>query len=95
MVAADGFDIYRIVRVCRLFDLGGVSGRSLFIRKLPFAILFAGNFRKFAAQHFWREAGVDSELASFFACAFNSLGSGGFSDDLLLLSRCVLQSILG
>ena len=31
-------------RVCRLFDLGGVSGNALLFRALSFAVLFAGDF---------------------------------------------------
>ena len=38
---------------------------------------------------------MDSEVAALVARAVNSLGAGGFSFHLLLLSRRVLQSVLG
>ena len=35
--------------VCRLLDLGSVSGAELLFRPLPFAVLFAGDFWRFSA----------------------------------------------
>ena len=38
-----------LVDLHRVFHVGGVSGEELFLWQLCFAILFAGNFRRFAA----------------------------------------------
>ncbi len=91
--AVAGF--YRIVDFPRLFHVGGVSGKQLFRWQLPLAILFAGTFWRFAAQLVWTEAVVVARLAYLFSGAFNSLGSGRIPAHLLLLSRRLLQGVLG
>src|SRR6266540_1302188 len=85
----------RLIDIHRLFHVGGVSGEELFRWQLHLAILFAGDFRRFIAQLVWAEARVVAELAYLFSRAADSLGASGLSTDLLLLSRRVLQSILG
>src|SRR5438874_4208499 len=95
LVAAAAGRLSRIVDLYCLFDLGGVSGRSLFFRQLHLPLLFAGAFRRFAAQLVWGKTKLVAGLVNLFAGVANSLGAGRISADLLLLSRRVLQSILG
>ena len=99
VVAVVRADFFGIVRVCPLFDLGGVSGRALFLRRrwsaLSVAVLFAGNFRCFPICDVRHKTRVDSRLAAVVARAFDSLCTRRFSFHLLLLSRRVLQGVLG
>src|SRR5207247_9469426 len=46
----------RIVGLCCLFDVGCVSGCTLFLRQLHFTVLFAGDFWRVAAQLVWYQA---------------------------------------
>src|SRR6266436_3704014 len=85
----------RLIDVYRLFYVGGVSGYELFRWQLRLAFLFAGNFWRFTTQLVWTQARVVARLAHFFSRAISSLGSCRISPDLLLLSRRVLQSVLG
>src|SRR6266705_5018724 len=86
---------HRIVDFYRLLNVGGVSGKRLFLRQLRFAVLFAGTIRRFAAQLVWAETELVAAVASIFAGAFYSLGTGWLPAHLLLLSWRLLQSILG
>src|SRR3989442_15951867 len=85
----------RLIDVYRLFYVGGVSGYELFRWQLHLAFLFAGNFWRFATQLVWTETWLVARLASFFSCTAGSLGSCRISCHLLLLSRRILQSLLG
>ena len=86
---------HRIIEFYRLLDVGGVSGKRLFLRQLCLAVLFAGTAWRFAAQLVWTETGLVAAMVSIFAGAFYSLGTGRFPGHLLLLSWRVLQSVLG
>ena len=68
---------YRIVDFHRLLHVGGVSGKELFCRQLPLAVLFARTVWRFTSQLVWAEAGVVASLAYLFAGASNSLGAWG------------------
>src|SRR5215204_3664677 len=95
MVAAFAADLFRLGRVCRLFDVGGVSRRALCFRELSFAVLFTRNFRRDAARDVRRQTGVDSGMGSLLARAFDFMGARRIPIYLLLLSRRVLQGVLG
>src|SRR5207244_3700789 len=94
LVVSTAARLSRLIDIHRLFHVGGLSGGELFRWRLHLAILFAGNFRRFAAQLVWAEAGVVAELAPFLACAAGSLGAGWISAVLLLLPLCILQRVL-
>ena len=94
-MASTAARLSRIVDFRRLLHLGRVSGDSLFFRQLHLAFLFAGTFWCFAAQLVRAKTKLVARVANFFACALNSVGAGRIPPDLLLLSRRVLQSILG
>src|SRR5258707_3496483 len=85
----------RTVDFHRLLHVGGVSGERLFLRQLHLAVLFAGTVWQFAAQLVWAKTGLVAAVASIFAGAFYSLGTGWLPAHLLLLSRCLLQGGLG
>src|SRR5439155_14163850 len=89
---SSSFSGYRLLSCIRP---GLRSGSPLFFWQLHLAFLFAGNFRCFTAQLVWTETKLVADLVNFFAFALNSVGSGRIPADLLLLSRRVLQSILG
>src|ERR1700730_18817081 len=91
--AAPGF--CRVVDFHHLFHLGCVSGKELFHWQLHFAVLFARNFRRFASQLVWIATRLVARLAAFFSRAAGSLGSCRIPCHLLLLSRRILQSLLG
>ncbi len=67
----------RLFGVHNLFDVGGVSGRSLLGagHRLSLAVLLAGDFWSFAALAARAKAVVDSKLVAVLACVFNSLGA--------------------
>src|SRR5437762_12539869 len=85
----------RIVDFYCLFDVGCVSGCTLFLRQLHFTVLFAGDFWRVAAQLVWYQAIMVAELASIFTSVVGALGPRRLSAHLLLLSRRLLQSVLG
>ncbi len=63
----------------RLLHLGGVSGDELLFRAVPLAVLFAGNFRRFAAQLVWTETGLVAGAGLLFSPALLILWApGGF-----------------
>src|SRR5260370_42597882 len=64
-----------IVDLYRLFNVGCVSGNALLFRQLHLAILFARDFRQFAAQLARAKAELVAELAFVFACALPSVVS--------------------
>ena len=53
LVDAAAARFYRIVDFYRLFHVGGISGKRLFLWQLHLAVLLAGNLRRFAAQLVW------------------------------------------
>src|SRR6266446_4171803 len=55
LVGATVARFFGIVDLYRLFNLGCVSGNALLFRQLHLAILFAGDFRRFAAQLAWTQ----------------------------------------
>src|SRR6185437_12094598 len=65
------------------------------LRPLYFSLLFAGAIRKFPARPVWRAAGVVSQFSSVLSCAAHSLDTRLVPFHLLLLSRSVLQVVLG
>ncbi len=95
LVGATAARLSRIIGFYRLFDVGGVSGQELFRRQLHLAVLFAGNFRRFATQLVRTQTWLVARLAPVLTCAFGSLGARWISRYLLLLPRRVLQSVLG
>src|SRR5205814_231491 len=86
---------YRFIDFHHLFHVGGVSGNELFLRQLRLAVLFAGTVWQFTPQLVWTETGLVAAVASVFAGAFYSLGARWLPAYLLLLSRRLLQSVLG
>src|SRR5206468_2060617 len=64
-------------------------------RQFHLAVLFAGNFRRFATQLVRTETCLVARLAPVLTCAFGSLGARWISRYVLLLPRRVLQSVLG
>ena len=79
----------------RLLNVGRFPGNPLLFWELRLAVLFAGNFRQLAPRLVWAEARVVAGMDDFFAGSFNSLGPGRIPPDLLLLSRRLLQGVLG
>ena len=62
----------------RLFHLGGVPGKALLFRALSLAVLFAGNFRRIAAQLVRAEAGWWPGWLPFSPALADSVGAGWF-----------------
>src|SRR5437016_3210651 len=75
--------------------MGGVSGTKLFFRQLHLALLFARNFRRLAPQLVWTKTQLVATFPIFLSRVVSSLGAGRISGDLLLLSRRLLQGVLG
>src|SRR5580704_17542298 len=75
--AAAGF--FRIFRVHRLFDVGGVSWKSLLARnrrrELSLTVLFAGNFWNVPARVVWQTDFL-ADVAGVFAGLFCFVGAG-------------------
>ncbi len=99
MVGATAVRISGAVDVSRIFNLGCISGNPLLARTkwrpLSFAIVFARNFRRFAARDFWTETRLVAIIAAIFSSPFGSVGARRFPAHLLLLPRRLLQSVLG
>lgn len=93
------------LRIHRLFHVGGISPlfsqwkSHLLVRgersRLSVAVFLAGNFWNFAACSFRAEAGMVAIVDFFLSRAVDFVGAGRFSFYLLLLSRRVLQGVLG
>jgi len=60
----------RIIDVHCVFNLGCVSGRSLFFRQLRLAFLFAGTVWCFTAQLVWTKTKSVARLVNFFRLRF-------------------------
>ena len=99
MVDAATLRFSRALRFYSLFDLGRFPGSSLLARskrgRLSFTLLFTGVLRQLAARDFWGKTWLVAIVAFLFARSSGSMGPGRFSTDLLLLSRRLLQSVLG
>src|SRR6266481_143159 len=82
-----------------LFYLGRISRNALLARskrcRLSLTVLFARNIRRLAPRDFRGETSLVALLASIFAGSTGSMGPGGLSADVLLLSGSLLQSVLG
>src|SRR5439155_20900198 len=81
------------LRVHPLFTLRGVSRQPLPIRSLSLALLFTRSARRRAARLVWRTAPMDTGVGHRRHA--DPLGAGRIPAHLLLLSRSLLQSILG
>ena len=68
-----GFGAFHRVR-----HVGGISERSLHLRQLHFAVLFAGDLRRFAACAVRAEAALVSELSAVFSGVLILWIPGGF-----------------
>src|SRR6266478_2010288 len=95
LVVATAARLSWIIGLYRLFHLGGVSGQELLCWQLHLAILFARTFRRFATQLVWTETWLVAVLAHLLSRAVSSLGTRRISPDVLLLSRRILQGVLG
>src|SRR5439155_17681845 len=95
LVDATVTGLCRLIDFYRLFHMGGVSGTKLFFRQLHLALLFARNTRRLPPQLVWTKTYVVPALANLLSRVVGSLGAGWISGDLLLLSRRLLQGILG
>src|SRR4051812_35676930 len=82
-------------RVRRLRHLGRISKRALHIWPVSLALLFAGDLGRFPARVAGAEAGVVARPSAVLAGAPDPSISRPVSIYLLLLSRGVLQGVLG
>ena len=98
MVDTVAADVSRLFGIYCLLDMGGVSGRALFVRAVPFAdVLTAdmGSRRPAAdsscmARRLARMAASLDIGATDNTCDLDPMGAGRISVYLLLLSRRVL-----
>src|SRR5438067_2125598 len=81
--------------VCGVRDVGRVSERSLHVRPISVAILFAGDLWRSAHVVVRRKAWVVAGVAPVFPGADHPAVSRPVSFYVLLLSRRILQSVLG
>src|SRR5215210_6047579 len=95
MVGAAGRHLHDSRRLRRLRDLGSLSEPELLVRPLPVAVLRSRAVREFAARLVRPEAGMVARLAPIFAGAAHPSVPRPLSLHLLLLSRRVLQGLLG
>src|SRR4029453_1464747 len=97
VVAAVGRHVFRFQRVHRLCDMGRLLERVLRVRSVPLADVLAAPFRAFAPLVVWRTSTADvvAALPPLFRGRVGSLGTCGVPSYLLLLSRGLLQSVLG
>src|SRR5436190_1547165 len=95
LVDAAAASFCRVVDFHRVFHVGGVSGTELFLWQLHLALLFARNFRRITSQLVWTKTGLVAAFFNLFSCVVGPLGAGWIPIDLLLLSRRLLQGILG
>src|SRR4051812_16856979 len=96
MVAAACGHFLRTDPLHRLRDVGGLSGKELLGRApLPFALLLTGDIRQLPAFVFRTEARLVAGLAALLARAADPARARVLPLHLLLLSRRLLQSLLG
>jgi hypothetical protein len=74
--------------------VGGLSGGALPFWSISLAILFAGAAR-IGYCLVWCETWLDTIVDPVYGCTVDPMGAGRISSDLLLLSRRLLQSLLG
>src|SRR4051812_20671404 len=82
-------------RIRRLRNLGGVSERALHVWAVFIAVLFARGFRRSKDSVVRRETRLVAWAASVLARSDHSAIPGTLPVHLLLLSRRVLQGVLG
>src|SRR5688572_32252052 len=95
MVGAAGGRLRCLVGIPRLRHLGCLSERPLRIRSLPLAVLFAAAARRLAACLVRSAAGRVAVVRAVLAGAPDPSVSRALPRHLLLLSRRVLQGVLG
>jgi hypothetical protein len=107
VVGAAAAGLSRLLRLHRLFDLGGVSGvgdiQTMFAAIGSTAATARIIFRRFTRRKFWGTRRTQfsarcrpgGRLAAVLAGLFDFVGAGRFPFHLLLLSRRVLQGVLG
>src|SRR5262245_54530677 len=95
MVGSTGSRFRDPVVLCRLRNLGRVSERPLHLRALPLALLRPRNLRLFAPCLVRTEAWLVARMASVLSSATDPAVPGTLPVHVLLLSRRVLQSLLG
>ena len=101
MVGVVAIDIFGVFRIYRLFDVGSITGRALYLRPVPFADVFAadlgsGRTAVIKPRVAWPMAGLDAEHHFAADAGFpDPLGSRRIQVHVLLLSRCLLLVILG
>src|ERR1700734_2231552 len=78
-----------------VFNLGGLSGQRLLVWAVYFAHVFARAFRYFPSRLVRRTAVLVSVISSILGGVPDPLGAWRLQNYVLLLSRCVLQSLLG
>src|SRR4029450_8534611 len=79
----------------RLRDVGRLPGPQLSLRQLPVALLLARALPPVAARLVRAAALRPAGVAALLAGAPHPLGAGRLPHDLLLLSRRLLQGVLG
>src|SRR5262245_64533364 len=95
MVGATARRLCRALGLHRVCDLGRISRRPLYVWSVRLAILFARAVRQLAARVVWTEAELVATLDGIFPCSPDPAVSRTLSADVLLLSRRILQSVLG
>src|SRR5690242_8533509 len=95
MVAAATRRICHPWRLRRLRDVGRVPECSLHLRAVSLAVLFAGDLRRSKDGMVWRKTGMVAWPSSVLAGVDHSAVSGTVPVHVLLLSRGVLQGVLG
>src|SRR5437762_8828329 len=95
MVAEAAPDFPRIERLRRLFDLGCAARRTLLFRALSLPLLFARDFWGIDASFIRTEARLVARDHALLTVVADSLGARFVPTHLLLLSRGILQVVLG
>src|SRR5688572_12392957 len=95
MVVAAAADFSGAWHLHCLFHLGGVAGRTLPVRPVPLAVLRARVARRSGTCLVRRETVLVPSLASLLRGYADPVGSRRLSLHVLLLSRRLLQGVLG
>src|SRR5229473_4605691 len=83
------------LRLHYLCNVGGLSGKPLFLWPLHLSVLFSGTFWRFSAQLVWPSPGVVACVSAVFSGASDPVGARWISRNVLSLSRKLLQGIMG